>query len=59
VLHPYLCDERMSYENAADFLREECGFDLTGWEQLATLMLDWIRMSARAADDEIAAGPNR
>lgn len=46
-LHPYLCDETMSYEEAADFLRDECGFGLAGWEQLATLMLDWVRKSAR------------
>ena len=59
ALHPYLCDETMSYEEAADFLRDECGFDLTGWEQLATLMLDWVRKSARPADDEVAAGRAR
>jgi hypothetical protein len=59
ALHPYLCDETMSCEEVADFLRDECGFGLAGWEQLATLMLDWVRKSARPADDEVAAGPNR
>jgi hypothetical protein len=58
-LHPYLCDDTMSCEEAADFLRGECGFDLAGWQQLATLMLEWVRKTARPADDEIAAGPTR
>jgi len=32
---------------AADFLPRECGFDLAGWQQLATLMPEWVRKTAR------------
>lgn len=60
ALHPYLCDETMSYEEAADFLRDECGFGLDGWEQLATLMLERAGKSARPAEEgEASAAPVR
>jgi hypothetical protein len=52
-LHPYLSDETMSYEEVADFLRDECGFGRAGWEQLATLMPVWVRKSARPAASQL------